>query len=66
MVLAKRQAREFQKKNIYFCFTKPFHCVDHSKIWKILKEIGITDQLTCLLRNLHGGQEATVEPDMEQ
>ena len=57
-----RKAREFQK-NIYFCFidyAKSFDCVDHSKLWKILKEMGITDNLTCLLRNLYAGQEATV------
>ena len=56
------KAREFQK-NIYFCFidyTKTFDCVDHNKLWKILKEIGIPDHLTCLLRNLHAGHEATV------
>ena len=56
------KAREFQK-NIYFCFidyAKAFDCVDHNKLWKILKEIGITDHLTCLLRNLYAGQEATV------
>ena len=56
------KAREFQK-NIYFCFidyAKAFHCVDHNKLWKILKEMGIPDHLTCLLRNLHAGQEATV------
>ena len=56
------KAREFQK-NIYFCFTdytKAFHCVDHNKLWKILKEMGISDHLTCLLRNLYAGQEATV------
>ena len=56
------KAREFQK-NIYFCFidyAKAFDCVDHNKLWKILKEMGITDHLTCLLRNLHAGQEATV------
>ena len=56
------KAREFQK-NIYFCFidyAKAFHCVDHNKLWKILKEMGIPDQLTCLLRNLYAGQEATV------
>ena len=54
--------REFQK-NIYFCFinyAKAFDCVDHNKLWKILKEIEIPDHLTCLLRNLHAGQEATV------
>ena len=57
-----KKAREFQK-NIYFCFidyAKAFDCVDHNKLWKILKEIGIPDHLTCLLRNLYGGQEATV------
>ena len=55
-------AREFQK-NIYFCFieySKTFDCVDHNKLWKILKEMGIPDRLTCLLRNLYAGQEATV------
>ena len=54
--------REFQK-NIYFCFidyAKAFDCVDHNKLWKILKETGIPDHLTCLLRNLYAGQEATV------
>ena len=54
--------QEFQK-NIYFCFTdyaKAFDCVDHNKLWKILKEMGILDHLTCLLKNLHAGQEATV------
>ena len=56
------KAREVQK-NIYFCFidyTKAFDCVDHNKLWKILKEMGIPDHLTCLLRNLYSGQEATV------
>ena len=56
------KAREFQK-NIYFCFidyTKAFDCVDHKKLWKILQEMGIPDHLTCLLRNLYAGQEATV------
>ena len=56
------KAREFQK-NIYFCFidyAKAFDCVDHQKLWKILKEMGISDHLTCLLRNLYAGQEATV------
>ena len=55
------KAREFQK-NIYLCFTyyaKAFDCVDHNKQWKILKEIGIPDHLTCLLRKLHAGQEAS-------
>ena len=61
------KAREFQK-NIYFCFidyAKAFDCVDHNKLWKILKDMGIPDHLTCLLRNLYAGQEAT-ELDMEQ
>ena len=56
------KAREFQK-NIYFCFidyAKTFDCVDHNKLWKILKEMGIPDHLTCLLRNLYAGKEATV------
>ena len=56
------KAREFQK-NIYFCFidyAKAFDCVDHDKLWKIFKETGIPDHLTCLLRNLYAGQEATV------
>ena len=51
--------RELQK-NIYFCFTKAFDCVGHSKLWKIHKEMGIPDHLTCFLRNLYAGQEATV------
>ena len=57
-----KKAREFQK-NIYFCFidyAKAFDCVDHNKLWKILKEMGIPEYLTCLLRNLYAGQEATV------
>ena len=56
------KARECQK-NIYFCFidyAKAFDCVDHNKLWKILKKMGIPDHLTCLLRNLYAGQEATV------
>ena len=56
------KAREFQK-NISFCFldyAKAFDCVDHNKLWKILKEMGIPEHLTCLLRNLYAGQEATV------
>ena len=54
--------REFQK-NIYVCFidyAKAFDCVDHNKLWKILKEMGIPDYLTCLLKDLYAGQEATV------
>ena len=57
------KAREFQK-NIYFClidYAKAFDCVDHNKLWKILQEVGIPDHLTCLLRNLYAGQEATVK-----
>ena len=57
-----KKAREFQK-NAYFCFInniKAFDCVDHNELWRILQEMGITDHLTCLLRNLHAGQEATV------
>ena len=57
-----KKAREFQK-NIYFCFinyAKAFDCVDQNKLWKILKEMGIPDHFTCLLRNLHADQEATV------
>ena len=62
-----KKAREFQK-NIYFCFidyAKAFDCVDHNKLWKILKEMGIPDHLTCLLRNLYAGQQAA-EPYKEQ
>ena len=61
------KAREFQK-NIYFCFidyAKAFDCSDHNKLWKILKEVGIPDYLTCLLTNLYRVQEAT-ELDIEQ
>ena len=56
------RVRQFQK-NIYFCFidyAKAFDCVDHNKLWKIIQEMGIPDNLTCLLRNLYAGQEATV------
>ena len=57
-----KNAREFQE-NIHFCFIdyiKPFDCVDHNKLWEILKEMGIPDHLTCLLRNLYAGQEETI------
>ena len=57
------------RKNIYFCFTgyaKTFDCVDHNKLWKILKEMGIPDHLTYCLRNLYAGQEEQLELDMEQ
>ena len=59
---------ESSRKNIYFCFTdyaKAFDCVNHNKLRKILREMAIPDHLTCLLRNLYAGQEATVELDME-
>ena len=62
-----KKAREFQK-NIYFCFidyTNVFDGVDHNKLWKIIKEIGIPNHLTCLLRNLYAGQEATVRTGHE-
>ena len=62
-----KKTREFQK-NIYFCFidfAKAFDCVDHNKLWKILKEKGIPDHLTCLFRNLYAGQEATVRTGHE-
>ena len=55
--------QDSSRKNIYFCFidyAKAFDCVDHNKLWKILKEMGLPDYLTCLLRNLYAGQEATV------
>ena len=61
------KAREFQK-NIYFCFidyAKAFNCVDQNKLWKILKETGIPDHLTCVLRNLYAGQEAIVRTGHE-
>ena len=63
-----KKSRHFQK-NIYFCFidyAKAFDCEDHSKLWKTVKEMGIPDHLTCLLRNLYAGQEATVLLDMEK
>ena len=64
-----KKGREFQKKKIYFCFidyTKAFDCVDHNKLWKTLQEMGKAAHLTCLLRNLYAGQQATVRMDMEQ
>ena len=62
------KAREFQK-NIYFClidYTKDFDCVDHNKLWQILKEMGIPDHLICLLRNLYAGRKQQFKLDMEQ
>ena len=64
-IAGSSKKKEFQK-NIYFCFTdyaKAFDCVDHNKLWKILQEMGISDHLTCLLRNLRAGQEATVRTE---
>ena len=58
-----QKKQESSRKNIYFCFidyAKAFDCVDHKKLWKILKEMGIADHPICLLRNLYAGQEATV------
>ena len=66
--IGSSKKQEFQK-NIYFSsidYTKAFDCVAHIKMWKILKKMGIPDHLTCLLRNLYAGQEAMLEPDMEQ
>ena len=63
-----KKARKFQTF-IYFCFidcANAFDCVDHNKLWKILKEMGIPDHLTCLLRNLYAGQKQQLELDMEQ
>ena len=60
---ARSLKKQESQKNIYFCFTdyaKAFDCVDHNKLWRILQEMGIPDHLTCLLRNLYAGQEATV------
>ena len=61
--VGSKKKQDNSRKNIYFCFidyAKAFDCVDHSKLWKILQEMGIPDHLTCLLRNLYAGQEATV------
>jgi hypothetical protein len=62
---SSKKAREFQK-NIYFCFVvyaKAFDCVDHNKLWKIMKEMGIPEHLICLSRNLYAGQEATIRTE---
>ena len=61
--LGRKKGHSRKKKKIYFCFidcTKAFDCVDHSKLWEILREMGISDHLTCLLTNLYSSQEATV------
>ena len=55
-----KKAREFQENFCFIDYAKAFDCVDHNKLWKILQEMGIPDYLTCLLRNLYAGQEATV------
>ena len=63
-----KKSREFQK-HIYFCsidYAKAFDCVDHNKLWKILKEMGVPDHLTCLWRNLYAGRLQQIELDMEQ
>ena len=52
--------KESSRKTLYFCYAKAFDGVDHNKLWKILKEMGIPDHLACLLKNLYAGQEATV------
>ena len=62
-LLDHRKSKKIPEKNIYFCFidyTKAFNCLNHNKLWKILKEMGIPDHLTCLLRSLYAGQEETV------
>ena len=69
ILLNHRKSKRIPEKNIYFCFidyTKAFDCVDQNKLWKILKEMGIPDHLTCLLRNLYAGKEAIVRTNMEQ
>ena len=65
-LLDHRKSKKIPEKNIYFCFidyAKAFGCVDHKKMWKILKEMGIPDSLTCPLRNLYAGQETTVRTE---
>ena len=69
ILLNHRKSKRIPEKNIHFCFidyTKAFDCVDQNKLWKILKEMGIPDHLTCLLRNLYAGKEAIVRTNMEQ
>ena len=60
------KAREFQKKICFIDYAKAFDCVDHNKLWKILKKVGIPDHLTCLLRNLYAGQEVIIRIRREQ
>ena len=67
--IGSQRKQENSRKNIYFCFidyAKASDCVDHNKLWKVLKEMEIPEHLTCLLRNLYAGQEATVRTDTEQ
>ena len=65
-VVGSQRKQENSRKNICFTdYTKAFECVDHNKLWKILKEMGLPDHLTCLLQNLYAGQEAA-EPETEQ
>ena len=67
--IGSQRKQENSRKNIYFRFidyAKAFDCVDHNKLWKVLKEMEIPEHLTCLLRNLYAGQEATVRNDTEQ
>ena len=59
-IWSSKKTREFQKNICFIDYTKAFDCVDHNQLWKILEEMGIPDHLTCLLKNLHAGQEATV------
>ena len=66
---SSKKQKSSKKKNIHFCFidyTKTFDWVNHNKLWKIMKELGIPDHLTCLLRNLYAGQKQQLELDMEQ
>ena len=63
---SRKQECQKKKSTSALDYAKPFECVNHNKLWKILKEMGIPDHLTCLLRNLYAGQEATLELDMEQ
>ena len=60
------KSKRIPEKHLLFDYAKAFDCVDHNKLWKILKEMGIPDHVTCLLRNLYAGQGATLELDMEQ
>ena len=63
---SQKKPREFQKNICFIDYTKAFDCVDHNKLWKILKDVGIPDHLTCLLRNLYEVKKQQLYPDMEQ